>query len=126
MPTQPIENPNNKARKPAYNTRNQTLPTYVITTVQLQQLQLRSGKVLHQKPLVVIEEENEEEQQQQHQQQEIPQQVPGENKNTTPPILLQEQERELKNPIQLSRTPPYLERLALEKHIVPPEFDIEV
>ena len=73
----------------------------------------------------MIEEENEEEEQQQHQQQEISQQVPEENKNTTSPILLQEQQRELKNSIQLSRTPPYPERLALEKPIVPPEFDIE-
>ena len=65
----------------------QTLPTYVITTIPIQQVPFRSGKVLHQKPSVVIEEENEEEQQQ-HQPQENLQQVTKENKNTTSPIIL--------------------------------------
>jgi hypothetical protein len=46
----------------------QTLHTYVITTVPIQQFHLRSGKVLHQnKPSVVIEEEEEEEEEQQQQ-----------------------------------------------------------
>ena len=64
--SQPIANPNNRVEKPAYNTRTQTLPTYVITIVSVQQVQLRSRKVLHQKPSVVIEEENEEEDEQKH------------------------------------------------------------
>lgn len=92
MPAQPVGNPNNKVGKLAYNMGTQTLPTYVITTIPIQQVQLRPGKVLHQKPSVVIEEENEEEEEEQHQQQEIPQQIPEENNNTTSPILLQEQQ----------------------------------
>ena len=50
----------NKLGQPGYNTRAQNLPTYVITTIPIQQVQLRSGKVFPQKPLIVIEEENEE------------------------------------------------------------------
>ena len=90
MPAQPIANPNNRVGQHAYNAGSQNVPTYVITTVPVQQVQLRPGKVLHQKPSVVIEEENEEEEQQHHPQ-ENPQQVPEENKNTTSPIILQEQ-----------------------------------
>ena len=66
FPSQPIENPNNREGKLAYNMGTQTLPTYVITTIPAQQVQLRSRKVLHQKPSVVIEEEIEEEEEQQH------------------------------------------------------------
>ena len=49
LPTKPIANPNNRAGKPAYNAGTQTLPTYVITIVPVQQVQLRLGNVLHQK-----------------------------------------------------------------------------
>lgn len=60
LPSQPVANPNNRVGQPTYNTRAQNLPTYVITTVPIQQVQLRLGKILHQKPSIVIEEENEE------------------------------------------------------------------
>lgn len=125
LPTQPIANLNNRAGKPFYNEGTQTLPTYVITTVSIQQVQLRSRKVLHQKnPSVVIEEEEEEEQRQQPQQG-TPQQIPKENKNTTPPILLQEQQWDLKDQTQILRTLPYMERLALQNPVAPPQFDLE-
>ena len=91
----------------------------MITYLPVQQVQLRSGKVLHQKkPSLVIEEEE----QQQHG---TPQQIPEENKNTTPPILLQEQQWDLKDQTQILRTHPYPERLALEKPVALQEFDLE-
>ena len=39
-----VANPNNRVGQPAYNIGAQNLPTYVITTVPIQQFQLRSGK----------------------------------------------------------------------------------
>ena len=56
---------------------------------------------------------------------ESPQQILEETENTTPPIILQEQKKELKHSNQLSGAPPFLERLTLKRPIVPPEFDIE-
>ena len=45
---------------------------------------------------------------------------------TQPPIsYYNKQQRELKQSTQLSGAPPFLERLTLEKPIVPPKFDIE-
>ena len=73
---------------------------------------------MHQKkPSMDIEEEEE--------RQGTPQQIPKENKNTTPPILLQEQQWDLKDQTQILRTPPYPERLSLEKLVALPEFDLE-
>ncbi|CAF4146207.1 unnamed protein product [Adineta steineri] len=72
FPAQPIANPNNRVGQPSYNTGAQNLPTYVITTVQIQQVQLMSGIFFPQKSSIVIEEENEEEEEQ-HQSQENPQ-----------------------------------------------------
>lgn len=46
LPTQPIANPNNRAVQSTHNVGVQTLPIYVITTIPIQQIQLRSGKVL--------------------------------------------------------------------------------
>ena len=61
---QPVPNPNNRVGQPAYNIGAQNLHTYVITTVSIQQVQLRPGKVFPHKPSIVIEEENEEEKEQ--------------------------------------------------------------
>lgn len=60
LPAQPVANPNIRVGQPSYNTGAQNLPTYVITTVPIQQVHLSSGRVLPQKPSIVIEEENEE------------------------------------------------------------------
>ena len=35
---QPVANTNNRASQPAYNTGDQNLPTYVITTIPIQQV----------------------------------------------------------------------------------------
>ena len=65
IPAQPIANPNNKVVQPAYNTEIQPYPTYVISTLPIQEVELRLGRVLPQqekcKSTVVIEEEPEKE-----------------------------------------------------------------
>ncbi|CAF4284639.1 unnamed protein product, partial [Adineta steineri] len=40
LPTQPVANPNNRVGQPTYNTGAQNLPTYVITTIPIQQVHL--------------------------------------------------------------------------------------
>ena len=67
----------------------------------------------------MIEEENEEGIEQ-AQSQENPQQIPKESENTTPHIILQEQQKEFKISNQLLGAPPFPERLTLEKPIIPP------
>ena len=63
LPVQPVANPNNKTMQDAYNVElqtNPTFPTYLISTVPFQGVQLRSGKYLSQKnPAITIEEEPE-------------------------------------------------------------------
>ena len=63
LPVQPVANPNNKTVHDAYNVDLQTyptFPTYLISTVPFQGVQLRSGKDLSQNnPPVTIEEEPE-------------------------------------------------------------------
>ena len=65
LPTQPLANPNNRASQPAYNAEIQPYPTYVISTLLVQEVELRSGRTLPQlgksKSMVVIEEEPEKE-----------------------------------------------------------------
>jgi hypothetical protein len=62
LTTQPVLNPNNKPPQPLHNVEMQAFSTYVITHVPLQEVQLRSGKVLdRQRPSVVIQEKEEEE-----------------------------------------------------------------
>ena len=57
-----MPNPNNKPPQPLNNVEMHAFPTYVITHVPLQEMQLRSGKVLdRQRPSVVIQEEEEKE-----------------------------------------------------------------
>ena len=102
LPAQPIANPNNRVGQPTYNAGTQNLPTYVITTVPIQQVQLRSGNIFPQKPSIVIEEEE------QHKSQENPQQAPEENKNITSPIILQEQQWELKHSTRKAYYPPII------------------
>jgi hypothetical protein len=62
LSAQPVLNPNNKPPQPLNNVDMQAFLTYVITPVPLQEIQLRSRKVLDRKrPSVVIHEEEEEE-----------------------------------------------------------------
>jgi hypothetical protein len=59
---QPIPNPNNnKPVQAMYGTDLQTFPTYSITPVSLQEIHLRSGKVLNPKSSVIVQENEEEE-----------------------------------------------------------------
>jgi hypothetical protein len=61
LSAQPVSNTNNKPPQPLNNVEMQAFPTYVITPIPLQEIQLRSGKVLdRQRPSVVIQEEEEE------------------------------------------------------------------
>ena len=46
IPTQPVANPNNRVVQPAYNIEIQPYPTYVISTLPIQEVELRSGRVL--------------------------------------------------------------------------------
>ena len=63
LPTQPIPNPNNKPSQALNSIELQTLPSYVILIVPVHEIQLRSGRVVNDrpKPSVIIREENEEE-----------------------------------------------------------------
>jgi hypothetical protein len=61
FPFQPIPNPNNKVAQPVFNTELEPFPTYLVTPVDLQGIQLRSGKVLNKNSPTIIEEELEEE-----------------------------------------------------------------
>jgi hypothetical protein len=58
IPAQPIANPNNRPTQPVQNMELQTFPTYVITSAPLNEIQLRSWKVLNKtNSTVVIQEE---------------------------------------------------------------------
>ena len=63
LPAQPIPNPNNKLDQALNNIELQTLPSYVILTIPLHEIQLRYGRVVNDKhkSSVIIHEENEEE-----------------------------------------------------------------
>ena len=63
LPAQPIPNPNNKPSQALNNFDLQNLPSYVILTVPVHEIQLRSGRVVNDRPKssVMIHEENEEE-----------------------------------------------------------------
>lgn len=57
LPAQPLLNPNNKIpQQPVYNMEGQNPQTYVITPLDVNNVQLRSGRVLPIKPHVVIQE----------------------------------------------------------------------
>jgi hypothetical protein len=47
FPAQPIPNSNNRPTQPVQNIEVQTFPTYVITPTSLNEIRLRSGKVLN-------------------------------------------------------------------------------
>ena len=58
LPVKPVANPNNKTTQAAYNIDPHTFPTYFISTVPFQGLQLRSGQDLSQNmsPITIEEE----------------------------------------------------------------------
>jgi hypothetical protein len=96
-----------------------TFPTYCISPAPLQEICLRSGKVLNQNSSVIIQENEEEE---------LPTQ-PEINTNKKSPLQTQNQScSSLKSNIQEVQTPqsnqpPFPERLQIEKSITPLEFD---
>ena len=68
LPAQPIPNPNNKPTQALNSIELQTLPSYVISTVPIStvpihEIQLRSGRVVNDRPKssVIIREENDKE-----------------------------------------------------------------
>ena len=62
LPAQPIPDPNNKPNQALNNSELQTLPSYLISTVPVHEIQLRSGRVVNDKPKssVIIHEASEE------------------------------------------------------------------
>ena len=98
----------------------QTLPSYVISTVLVHEIQLRYGRVVNDRPKssVIVREENEEEE-------EDPDEVMNdgilydENISKIPMHTHPQQE-----PTQEQRIPPFPERLAVEKPVIHPEYDI--
>ena len=63
LPAQPTPNPNNKPTQALNSIELQTLPSYVISTVPIDEIQLRSRRVVDDRPMssVIIREENGEE-----------------------------------------------------------------
>ena len=63
LPKKPIPKPNNKLTQALKRIELQTLPSYLILTVPVHEIQLRSRRVVNDKPKssVIIHEENEEE-----------------------------------------------------------------
>ena len=63
LPAQSIPNSNNKPTQDLNSIELQTLPSYVISTVPVHEIHLRSGRVVNDRPKssVIIPEENEEE-----------------------------------------------------------------
>eukprot|EP00253_Pinus_taeda_P033242 PITA_33242 len=103
IPAQPVQNPNNKAERPAYNVDKG--PSY--PTLPLQNINFRSGKVLHKEsPAVDRQEENEE------------------NENETP--LQRKPNDDIKNKqIQPLHPPPFPDRLVQTKLPMSiPQFDV--
>ena len=119
LPAQLIPNPNNKPTQALNNIELQTLPSYLISTVPVHEIQLRSGRVVNDKPKssVIIHEENEEEEDSNEPMNDAileDMDIPKNPVHTHPP----------QEPIQEQRVPPFPERLVIEKPVVHPEYDI--
>ena len=117
LPAQAIPNLNNMSTQALNNIEFQTLPSYVISITLVHKIQLQSGRVVNDKPKssVIICEENEEvEDPNEVMNDTILKDVPNISVHTHP-------EQEL---IQEQRIPPFPKRLAIEKPVVHPEYDI--
>ena len=117
---QPVPNPNNnKTNSPIYSTNIHTLPTYFITSIPLLGVQLRSGRNLQPKPSTVTIEEHEEEPQEVQFDEDLgEEEKEKETINRDQPTI---QTRKAQAP----KNPPYLERLAIEKPVAVPKFNLE-
>ena len=118
LPVQPVVNPNNKTIQATYNVGLQTYhtyPTYLISIISLQGVQLWSGRDLSQNKLpITIEEEPE---------LNSNEKIVNEATNEDIFVILIEQNQ--KGNFEHNRAPPYPERLVLERPIVPFENSIE-
>ena len=52
LPAQPLPNPNNKNPQNTYMIEGQQFPTYMITPLDLNDVQLRSGRILEKKSIL--------------------------------------------------------------------------
>ena len=96
-------------------------PTYVIHSAPIQEIQLRSRKTLNKTPpAVIIQEESREEISEKEIQEEEEVQVSLENTQ----VLGTRSSQSSAQP-QLNKTPPYPERLLIEKPVVRSQFDLE-
>ena len=119
LSTQSIPNPNNKSTQALNNIELQTLPSYIISTAPVHEIQLRSGRVVNDKPnsLVIIREEDEEEEDPN----EFMNEIILKNVDISKiPVHTHPQQE----PTQEQRIPPFLEWLSIEKPIIHPEYDI--
>jgi hypothetical protein len=117
LPAQPVPNTNNKNPQPLNNAEMQAFLTYFITLVPLQEIQLRSRKVMDRKRLsVVIQEDEEEETTKQ----------PTDDTRWEDVIIPKDQEPKIpqNEPSQSKKAPPYLDILVIEKPTTQSEFDI--
>jgi hypothetical protein len=111
LPAQPIANPNNKVAQPAYNVELQNFPAYMITSLGINDIHLRSGKVLNNDAPVIVEEPTEE----------VTPNLINNNDATNP---ISQTSSSLVDHTKQSSTPPFPERLALEKKIIPTCYDL--
>jgi hypothetical protein len=118
LTVQLVANPNNKTIQETYNVDLQTYPTYptyLISTIPLHGVQLRSGRDLSQnKPPISIEEEPE---------LNSNEKIVNEAASEDNVVVLIEQTQ--KGQLEDNKAPLYPERLALEKLVVPFENSIE-
>lgn len=103
LPAQPVENPSNKMDRPTYNVEEATyFPTYSILPIN--DVHLRSGKVLHNNSPPIIEEPDEQ----------------GEQPQTS-----HSKNQCQKGKIMITQTPPYPEKLVEQNiQMFLPKFDI--
>ena len=132
IPAQPITNPNNRAVQSAYNTEIQPYPAYAISTLPIQEVQLRSGRILPQqekhKSTVIIEEEPKKEEFPSQNIEKEKEQIDSNKTNNSIPVVLDSTTESSQVKSGLGNTlqnPPYPKRLAIEKPIMP-ESDLEV
>ena len=118
LPALPIPNPNNKPSQDLNNIELKNLPSYVILTILVHEIQLRYGRFVNDRPksFVIILEENDEEDSNEVMNDAILQDV-----DITKILVHTHPHQE---PIQEQRIPPFPEQLAIENPIVLPEYDI--
>ena len=115
---QPVPNPNNnKTNPPIYSIDIHTLPTYFITSVPLLGVQLRPGRSLQPKSSMVTIEKHIEEPLEVQSDEDFGE-VEKEKETVNRPTIQTRISQACKNP-------PYPERLAIEKPIDVPEFNLE-